>query len=182
MATKFHNQSWALKAFGAVLITGFLTQASFAGGKLSRFTADFYRGQSDTYDGKEITVKVTHVKPFRFKSAIEGLRFFHAFTYDDREKIPGGVIIVAIPTGTEAEFLRKYGTAPENSGEGRKARRESDTERLTGILRADGKRLFFIDYDGQSKDIIDARRQELMKELAGAGDPDTKEPMRRGNW
>lgn len=179
MATKINKHNWALKAFGAFLIAGSLTQASLAGGKLSRFTADYYRGQSDAFDGKEITVKVTHVKPFRFKSNIETLRFYHAFTYDDRAKVPGGVIVVAIPAGTEAAFLRKYGTAPENSGKGRKARIDSSTERLTGILRADGKRLFFIDHAGQSSDIIDARRQELMKELAGAGDPDTKEPLRR---
>lgn len=180
MDTHIIKHSRALMAIGAVVLFGALPQTALAGGKLSKYTADFYRGQADAYEGKEVTVKVTHVRPFELKSAIEGLRFYHAYTYDDVKKVPGGWIIVAIPAGTEAAFLRKYGTAPEGAAEGRRAMVDSDTERLKGIFRTDGKRVFFLDLDGQAKELIDARRQEILEKLAGGDGPDERGEHGRG--
>ncbi len=176
MTKTYTYPKWSKIALATTILTAISLTSSWADGKLSKYTADFYRAQADSYLDKEITVKVTHVKPFRFKSDIPELRFFHAYTYDDKENIRGGWIIVAIPSGVEGAFVKKYGTVPSASG--KKALRKSDAEKLKGVFRSDGKRLFYIDYEGSTKELIDARRQEIMEGLAKAGDPDTMEKGR----
>jgi len=177
MDTHIIIRSRALKGLVSLGLAGALSLAPSVAGEFSKYTADFYRGQCATYNDKEVTVKVTHVKSLVMRTDMDGLKFFQAHTFDDRKDIAGGWIIVAVPAADVDSFLRKYGTAPDvPSGPGKKQR--LDANRLTGTLRCDGKRLFFIDYDNKCKEIIDARRQEIMERLAGAQGPDTREPLR----
>jgi hypothetical protein len=162
---------------GAVLAAALWTPGEAAAqGKLSKYTADYYRAKSSEFEGQEIKLKVSHVKPFHFKSAIPDLRFFHAFTYDKKDNVYGGWIVVAVPAGEASAFVEEFGTHPDGSGP--RDRAKPKTEYLTGTFRADAKRLWFVDYKGLCKELLDARRQEFMLDPAGPGDPDTKEGMR----
>ena len=128
--------------------------SSFAEGLYSKYTADFYKGAYDSYEGKTITLKVAFVKPYSYKSDIEDVRFFHAITRDDVKKMNGGEIPVAVPLAGGEDFIRRYGTAPSEKGQ---------VVNLTGVLRADGRGLWFVDVNGTITKKIDARKQTEMK-------------------
>lgn len=168
----------SFRAIAATLCLAFMVSPAFAGGKYSKETADFYKAQYDVFEGKRIELTVTHIVPFDYKSNIPELRFYHAFTYDRDQRIPGGWIVIAVPKEMETVLVRRYGTAP-NFIYG-----NISTEKLSGTLKADGKRFWFLDYNDMCAKLIDARRQEFMIEPAKPGDPDTKEgnhPHDRGD-
>lgn len=135
---------------------------SFAEGLYSKYTADFYKGAYDSYEGKTITLKVAFVKPYSYKSDLEDVRFFHAITRDDVKKMNGGEIPVAVPLAGGEDFIRRYGTAPAEKGQ---------VMNLTGVLRADGRGLWFVDVNGNITKKIDARRQTEMKPLKSSATP-----------
>lgn len=170
------NLSALLRLVTATVCTLTLSIPLFAAGKLSKDTADYYKAQYDLFEGKSIRVEVTHIKPFHCKSNIEDLRFYHAFTYDKDQRVPGGWIVVAVPKAAEAAFVKKYGTVPSGAGEG--GLFHSQTSKLSGVLKADGKRFWFIDFENKCAALIDARRQEFIVDPAKDGDPDTKEGNR----
>lgn len=137
----------------AVALVVFGVDSTLAKGKYSKYTADYYKALYNQYEGKEITVKVAFVKPYSCKSDIEGVQFFHAMTFDDKEEILGGEIAVAVPIQKVEYLLKKYGT-----------QKDDKPKKLRGILTSDGRRLWFIDVDGEIKDMVDARRQVVMEE------------------
>lgn len=139
--------------------------SSWAAGKYSTETADYYKAQYDTFEGKTIRLEVTHIQPFAYKSNIEDLRFFHAYTYDRDKRVPGGWIVVCVPKDDVMAFVKRYGTVPSGMGESGGMLR-SQTTKLSGVLRADGKRFWFLDYENKAQKLLDARRQQLMVEPA----------------
>lgn len=136
----------------AVCHTALLAEA-----KYSKYTADYYKGAYDLYEGKEITLKVAFVKPYSYKSDIEDVRFFHAVTNDEQKRMPGGDIAVAVPISAGTDLIKRFGTAPSRDG---------DSRLLTGILRADGHGLWFVDVNGTITKNLDAIRQTEIKPKA----------------
>lgn len=134
----------------------------FAEAKYSKYTADYYKGAYDLYEGQEITLKVAFVKPYSYKSDIPDVRFFHAITRDDQKNMEGGEIPVAVPLASGDELIRRYGTAGSE---------EEKTHLLKGVLRADGHGLWFVDVNGALTKLIDARRQTEMKAPVAAASP-----------
>ena len=149
-----------LVTVSSIALVGF--SSSFAEGLYSKYTADFYKGAYDAYEGKTIMLKVAFVKPFSHKSDLEDVRFFHAITRDDVKKMNGGEIPVAVPLAGGEDFIRRYGTAPAEKGQ---------VMNLTGILRADGRGLWFVDVNGTITKKIDARRQAEMKSPQSSASP-----------
>ena len=125
-----------------------------ADAKYSKFTADYYKGAYDLYEGKEITLKVAFVKPYSYKSDISDIRFFHAATFDDQKHMRGGDIPVAVPISGGTDLIMRYGTAPSDDNRARL---------LTGILRPDGHGFWFVDVNGTITKTLDAIRQTEMK-------------------
>ena len=136
--------------------------ALLAEAKYSTFTADYYKGAYDVYEGKQITLKVAFVKPYSYKSDIEDIRFFHAITSDEQKHMPGGEIPVAVPITAGTDLIKRYGTAPSNDGQARL---------LTGILRPDGHGLWFVDVNGSITKNLDAIRQREMKNPKASPSP-----------
>lgn len=126
---------------------------AFADAKFSKYTADYYKGAYDLYEGKEITLKVAFVKPYAYKSNISDIRFFHAVTRDETKDMNGGDIAVAVPIDGGDDLIRRFGTAPSKEGK---------TRILKGILRADGLGLWYLDVNGSISKKLDARRQKEM--------------------
>jgi len=142
-----------MKILPLLLLSAALASTAMAGPKYSKFTADYYKGAYDQYEGKEITLKVAFVKPYSYKSDIDDVRFFHAITSDDSKKMPGGEIPVAVPLQSSDELIRRYGTAPDE---------DRKTRLMSGVLRADGHGLWFVDVNGNVTKALDARRQTEM--------------------
>ena len=128
--------------------------ALLAEAKYSTYTADYYKGAYDLYEGKSITLKVAFVKPYSYKSDIEDIRFFHAVTNDEQKHMDGGEIPVAVPLAGGTDLIKRYGTAPSRDGQVRL---------LTGILRPDGHGLWFVDVNGSITKNLDAIRQTEIK-------------------
>lgn len=154
-----------MKILPLILLSTALASTAVAGPKYSKFTADYYKGAYDQYEGKEITLKVAFVKPYSYKSDLEDVRFFHAITSDDSKKMPGGEIPVAVPLKSGDDLIRRFGTAPDE---------DRKTRLMSGILRADGHGLWFVDVNGTVTKSIDARRQTEISSVA-APEP-TPEP------
>lgn len=129
------------------------SSSALAEAKFSKYTADYYKGVYDQYEGQEVTLKVVFVKPYSYKSDIPDVRFFHAVTADENKKMPGGDIAIAVPIDAGNDLIRRYGTAPSD---------EEKTRFLKGILRADGHGLWFIDVNGTITKKLDAIRQTVM--------------------
>ena len=47
-------------------------------GKMSERTANFYKAQTEAYEGKEIRLDVTHLRPLTPAVDVEGVQFFAA--------------------------------------------------------------------------------------------------------
>jgi hypothetical protein len=103
----------------------------------------------ERYAGQEIKVDVICVRPVRITSPVPGVRWFHAFTEDEKKHALGGVILVALPDSAVDKFVKEFGL----TNEGR-------TETLRGILHAMPNRtnralkIWFVDYKGLNADLI----------------------------
>jgi len=118
----------ALSLAGGLLIA--FTGAYAAIG--SKYTADYYLTTPDQFEGKTVTMDVTHLTPSRSKSHIPDIQLFHALTWDKQQYLPGGTIIVAVPKASVEKVVRTYGTNIEAMS------RSPGTNRLKGVLRAMG--------------------------------------------
>lgn len=142
-----------MKLLPIILLSAALSSTAWADAKFSKFTADYYKGAYDLYEGQEISLKVAFVKPYSYKSDLPDVRFFHAVTRDDGKNMAGGDIPVAVPLNSGDDLIRRYGTAPAEEGK---------TRLLRGVLRADGHGLWFVDVNGNISKKVDARRQTEM--------------------
>ena len=116
----------------------------------SKRTAEYVLTTPTDFEGKEVTLDVSFVKPVHWKSPNPELAFFHAMTMERMDKKPGGTILVAIPAVDAAKFARKYGT----DFEGR-----NDMTTLRGTLvTAPGKKMkrqaWIVDTTGKMAELI----------------------------
>lgn len=146
-----------MKILPLILASVTVCSTAWADAKFSKFTADYYKGAYDLYEGQEISLKVAFVKPYSYKSDISDIRFFHAVTRDDTKNMDGGDISIAVPLNGGDDLIRRYGTAPSDGG---------GTRMLRGVLRADGHGLWFVDVNGNISKTLDARRQTEMQPAA----------------
>ena len=124
---------------------------AFAEPKFSPYTADYYKGAYEKYEGMEITLKVSCLTPASHKSDIPNVQFFTAHTRDTIKKVQGGEILIGVLSDDAEQLIHKYGTNPE----------EGQERILKGVLRADGNRLWFVDVNGDLTESLDARHQQL---------------------
>lgn len=136
----------------------------------SERTAEYILTTPQEFEGKEVELDVSFVKPVRWKSPVPELTFFQAFTIDRKDRKPGGVIPVAVPASDAAAFAKKYGT----DFDGR-----NDKDDLNGTLLASpGSRgrmqVWFIDTSGMAAEFL--KQGKLSLEEDGKGNPEG--PMR----
>ena len=127
----------------------------------SKRTAEYILATPADFEGKEVTLDVSFVKPVHWKSPVPELAFFHAVTLDRRDYRPGGHILVAILAEDAGKFSQKYGLEPK----GRNLSRV-----LTGtLMAAPGRgpelhgRVWLIDTTGKAADLIKAKKLEILE-------------------
>lgn len=75
----------------------------------SKRTAEHILASPADFEGKEVTLDVSFVKPVQWKSPVAELAFFHVMTIDRVDKRPGGHILVAVLATESSKFAKKYG-------------------------------------------------------------------------
>jgi hypothetical protein len=93
----------------------------------SKRTAAHILANSDKYEGKEVTLDVSFLKPVKWKSPIPEIAFFFAVTIDRTNDIRAGKLLIAIPETETKKFSQKYGLV-----ESKKEKNNPDT--LRGVL------------------------------------------------
>lgn len=155
--------------FSLLLVATFAPLAHAAD---SKRTAEYIIANSAEFEGKEVTLDVTFVKPVQWKSPADGLAFFRAFTIDRRDRKQGGHILVAIPSADSGAFSKKYRLDFDG-------RNDSDILRGT-LLAAPGRRpgshVWLIDTSGKAAELIKAKKLPLIDD--GGSKPDGR-PLRR---
>ena len=136
----------------------------------SKHTAEYIIANSSEYEGKEIVLDVSFVKPVQWKSPIPELTFFRVFTVDRRDNKMGGGILVAVKAADSGSFAKKYGMDFDG-------RRHSDS--LRGVfLAAPGRgadvkvrgRVWFVDTTGTAAELIKAKKLELIEDGPGGAE------------
>lgn len=144
----------------------------------SKHTAEYIIVNSAEYEGKEVVLDVSFVKPVQWKSPISELAFFHVVTVDRRDNKMGGSIIVAVKAADAGSFAKKYGMDFDG-------RRDSDS--LRGVfLVAPGRgpdskvrgQVWFVDTTGTAVELIKAKKLELGEDGPNGGAKDAGD--RRG--
>jgi hypothetical protein len=142
----------------------------------SKRTADYFLTTPTDFEGKEVTLDVSFVKPVHFKSPAPELAFFHAVTIDRVAQKPGGEILVAVPAEDAAKFAKKYGT----NFEGR-----NDINSLRGtFLASPGHgpkgQAWFVDTSGKAADLIKEGKLVIEDQGPGHGEMQGQGPRRPG--
>lgn len=149
----------------------------------SKHTAEYIIANSADYEGKEVELDVSFVKPAQWKSPIPELAFFHVVTIDRRDQKMGGSVLVAVKSAEAGSFAKKYGMNFDG-------RRDSDS--LRGVfLAAPGRgpyskaraRVWFVDTTGTAVELIKAKKLELEEDgpnSAGLGKGNGANGFRKG--
>ena len=103
-----------LKILFAVSVAFFTTSAS-AEIDAGRDSANYYKTFPDKWDENKISIDCVSAKRINGGPQVEGVVFFGAQTIDDKNKAPGGGIVVAVLEGDVESFVRKYGTESERT-------------------------------------------------------------------
>ena len=124
----------------------------------SKRTADYILTTPTDFEGKEVTLDVSFVKPPHSKSPVPELAFFHVMTMNRIDYRPAGMILVAIASEDAAKFAKKYGT----SFQGRDL-----THPLTGTLIStpghgpdQNGRMWLVDTTGKAAGLIKDKKFE----------------------
>lgn len=146
----------------AMLLLAVSAPLSLAGD--SKHTAEYIIANSAEYEGKEVQLDISFVKPVQWKSPIPDLAFFHAITVDRRDKKMGGSILVAVRAADSGAFAKKYGMDFDGRG---------DNDSLKGLFltaprresaeKARG-RIWFVDTTGTAAELIKAKKLELIED------------------
>lgn len=131
----------------------------------SKRTAEYILTTPTDFEGKEVTLDVSFVKPVHWKSPAPELAFFHVMTLDRRDHKPGGEMLVAIPSGDSAKFAKKYGTDFEG-------RTESNSFQGT-LLAAPGggmqAKVWVLDSTGKLAGLLKENKLRIEEEGGGPG-------------
>ncbi len=152
-----------------------LIATSIPGYGESKRTADYLRLDPASHLDKKVTLDVSLVKPVHWKSPVEGVAFFHAFTVDRTEDKSGGSILVAVPAADAEKFAKKYGTNFES---------RNDKDRLTGtFILVSGRGasgLWIIDTTGKIAQLIKDGKLDMPADAKGGPDDAPGADKRRG--
>lgn len=111
-------------------------------------SANHYLAAPEKYEGKTIKLDVRVVRPVPWTSPVEGVRFFYAFTEDERHNALAGGILVAVPATESEKFVDEFSL-----------RATAKSETLRGVFRSaptrkQGVRVYFVDYEGRCNDLL----------------------------
>lgn len=130
----------------------------------SKRTAEYIFTTPTDFEGKEVTLDVSFVKPVPWKSPVAELAFYHAMTIDRQDYKPGGTILVAVAATDSAKFAKKYGL----DFEGRR-----NSNQLKGTLVAspgrEGPKVWILDTTGKVADLIKAKKLQIQDDEGGGG-------------
>ena len=129
----------------------------------SKRTAEYILTTPADFEGKEVTLDVSFVKPVHWKSPVPELAFFHAMTLDRTDYKPGGEILVVILSEDASHFAQRYGTDF-------KSRSYSNSLKGTLVAAPGGRRhaqLWIFDTTGKVADMV--KQNKLMIEEEGGG-------------
>jgi hypothetical protein len=145
----------------------------------SKRTANYILSTPTAFEGKEVTLDVSFVKPSHVKSPIPEIAFFHAATLDRQDHRHGGNILVVIAAEDAAKFAKKYGT----NFEGR-----TESNPLKGTLAAapGGKRqgqVWLLDTTGKIGELVKQNKLVIEDDEGGRGpDGGPRHPHRPGGF
>lgn len=131
----------------------------------SKRTAEYLLTTPSEFEGKEVTLDVSFVKPVHWKSPVPELAFFHALTMDRRDDKPGGEILVVVPSADAAKFAKKYGTDF-------KGRNSMTTLRGVLISTTGGRRhmgIWLVDTTGKVADLVEQNKLAIENGERGGG-------------
>ncbi|NNE91693.1 MAG: hypothetical protein HKN23_08600 [Verrucomicrobiales bacterium] len=114
-----------------------------------KHTANYVKGHGDKLLNQVVRVDVSWVQPLRWAND-SYTSFFLAHTWDEREKIPAGTIVVAIPKHEARKFVERFDTSPDVEGHGWAF--DLDTRRLKAVLAEGSDNSLFLDLTGGSAD------------------------------
>ena len=129
----------------------------------SKHTAEYILTTPADFEGKEVTLDVSFVKPVHWKSPVPELAFFHAMTLDRRDYKPGGEILIVILAEDASHFAQRYGTDF-------KSRNYSNPLKGTLVTAPGGRRhakVWILDTTGKIPDLV--KQNKLMIEEEGGG-------------
>ena len=159
----------------------------------SKNTADYVRGFAPIHLNKKVSLDVAAVSP-NHNIDHPKFGFLVASTFDTRNRVSGGKIIVVADKTESLDLIKRYGVKPDvERGRGRGAF-DIDTLRLSGILRQTDNKVLFLDVASQEvpKDILKGLRDELadvkgkskiVPAIKGKGKPPIKKgkpPVKKG--
>lgn len=128
-----------------------LALAAFLGAAVaaSAESANHYLANPEKYEGKQVKLDVRVIRPVPWKSPVEDIRFFHAFTEDKKQNALAGVILVAVPATEAEKFTGEYSLSATTKSETLRGVFRSMPTRNKRVPRA-----YLIDYEGRCTDII----------------------------
>ena len=131
----------------------------------SKRTAEYILTTPADFEGKEVTLDVSFVKPVHWKSPNPELAFFHAMTLDRLNHKPGGEILVVIASTDASKFAKKYGTNFER-------RNESDSLQATLVAAPGGRmhaKVWILDTTGKVAEMVKQNQLSIVEEEGGGG-------------
>ncbi|MGB8352928.1 MAG: hypothetical protein WCD79_03495 [Chthoniobacteraceae bacterium] len=155
--------------------------------------ADAYLVSPWDFEGHNIRLNVVSVRPANFESPLPGIIFYHANT-ETLDHRPGGEMLICVPKSESEHFSRFYGMDPHNrnirilSGTFRLAhhhhphkdhpgdQNDNDAAPIVSGTNAGDHAdhheggVWFVDYKGQDKDILDKNPDLELPAGGGPGD------------
>ena len=152
--------------------------------------ADAYLVSPWDYEGHTIRLNVVSVRPANFESPIPDIMFYHAMT-ETLEHKPGGEMLICVPKDESEHFARFFGMDPRNrnvrilSGTFRLAhhhhphkdhpgdQNDNAAAPVVSGTNADDRHeggVWFVDYKGLDKDILDKNPDLELPQGGGPGD------------
>ena len=131
----------------------------------SKRTAEYILTTPADFEGKEVTLDVSFVKPVHWKSQVPELAFFHAMTIDRRDYKPGGEILVVIPSEDASHFAQRSGTDF-------KSRNYSNSLKGTLVAAPGGRmhaKIWILDTTGKIADLVKQNKLRIEEEGGGGG-------------
>ena len=129
----------------------------------SKRTAEYILTTPADFEGKQVSLDVSFVKPVHWKSPVPELAFFHAMTLDRRDYRPGGEILVVTLAEDAAKFAKKYGTSFKN-------RNESDSLQGTLVTAPGGKQrggVWIVDTTGKIAGLVKENKLSIVEDSGG---------------
>jgi hypothetical protein len=135
-----------------ILSSALFITAAYAGTNAGSDSARYYKTYPEKWEDSMVSVDCTSVTRINAGPQIEGIVFFIAHTYDDKNDTPGGSIVVAVMESDVDSFIRKYGTVivRDNGSSDR-----VENTRLRGTFHQLAQGHVYVDESGYAQDLPD---------------------------